>query len=80
MASFTGQGGVFSQQGIPGPVVIEGGDFPGGGIFVVALRTFFFKRGAMGIGMTIDAACKTKPDPFLFFVAFDAGCLDMCPF
>ena len=56
MTSFAGQGGVFSSQGIPGPVMVKSGDFPGGGIFVMALGAFFFERGAMGIGMTISAA------------------------
>lgn len=80
MASLTRQGRVFSFQGIPGPVMVESGNFPGGGIVIMALGTFFLERGAMGIGMTITAACETKPGPFLFFVALSAVFVNVRPF
>jgi len=61
---------VFSPQGVPGLVMVEGRDFPG--IFIMAIGAFFPEGGPVGVGVAIGAPGESKPRPFFFLVAFFA--------
>ena len=61
---------MFSPQGVPGLVMVEGRDFPG--IFIMAIGAFFSEGGPVGVGVAIGAAGESKSRPFFRLVAFFA--------